>query len=140
MTFTPAPGATPLWKKLGCRPERRVHLLAPPEGFAAWLLDRGFDVRVASGPDDVPEGADHVHLFTTSNDEAVATMRALAERIARDGQVWLSWPKRTSGVPHDIDKGLLHTADAFGDLVDVKVCAVDATWSGLKYVIRKERR
>lgn len=140
MDFDAGYSKTPLHRKLGCRPDVPVHVLGGPPGFAEHLRGAGFEVVEGVGVEDVPSGARHVHVFATTEAVVTPTLRALADRIARDGQIWLSWPKKASGVPCDIPKDLLHRADAFGDLVDVKVCAVDATWSGLKYVIRKERR
>lgn len=140
MSFDAGYSKTPLHRKLGCRPERPIFLLAPPDGFAAYLREHGFEVLVVDDVGDVPQGVGHVHLFGTEAAAVTAAMRALSDRVARDGQVWLSWPKKASKLPCDIDKGLLHRKGAFGDFVDVKVCAVDATWSALKYVIRKDRR
>ncbi len=131
---------TPLHKKLGCKPDRTVYLLGPPDGFAAYLASEGFTAQTLADVTEVPDGAAHVHLFSTSVDEVTRVMAHMSRTMARDGQVWISWPKKASGVPHDIPKDVLHRKDAFGDLVDVKVCAVDETWSGLKYVIRKDRR
>jgi hypothetical protein len=140
MTFEPAPGKTPLHRKLGCRPDTVVHLLGAPDGFADYLRDHGFETAEHPAPDDLPQGIGHVHVFATTRAEVVHAMQVVDQRLARDGRAWLSWPKRASKVPTDIDKALLHRRDAFGDLVDVKVCAVDATWSGLMYMVRKERR
>ena len=139
MPFDAGYSKTPLTKKLGCKEGRTVFLIDPPDGFAAYLGEHGFEA-VTCTLDQVPAGAGHVHLFGSERAVVAPAMLALSERIARDGQVWLSWPKKASKLPCDLDKALLHRPDAFGDLVDVKVCAVDATWSGLKYVIRKERR
>lgn len=131
---------TPLHRKLGCRPEREVLLLGAPDGFAEYLAEHQLASRALASLEDVPQGATHVHVFTTRADEVRAAFAILSARLAPTGQAWISWPKRASGVPCDIPKGLLHDSEAAGRLVDVKVCAVDATWSGLKYVIRTELR
>jgi len=131
---------TPLHAKLGCKPDRAVFTIGAPQGFAPYLREHGFEVVELAHARDIPAGAEHVHLFGAEAAVVVPAMRLCSERIDRKGQVWLSWPKKSSGLACDLDKALLHRADAFGDLVDVKVCAVDATWSALKYMIRRERR
>ena len=86
------------------------------------------------------EQYDAIHAFTTSKSEIDTGMPTLERAIVRDGMIWVSWPKKASGVETDASENVVREAALKGDLVDVKVAAVDAIWSGLKLVIRKERR
>jgi hypothetical protein len=81
-----------------------------------------------------------VHLFTTSAARLRARLRLLLAKLDRDGVIWVSWPKQSSGVPTDITEDTIREVALPTGLVDIKVCAVDATWSGLKLMIRKELR
>ncbi len=81
-----------------------------------------------------------VHHFTTEAAGLGARLAVFADAIARDGAIWVSWPKRASGIETDVSGDALRAAAVPLGLVDVKVCAVDATWTAMKVVIRKERR
>lgn len=83
---------------------------------------------------------DIIHLFTKSRRELAATLPGLIPRIRRDGAIWISWPKKASKVETDVTEDLIRTLALPLRLVDVKVCAVDEVWSGLKLVIRKQHR
>ena len=127
--------STPLWKKLGYSPGLRVAVLNPPQGHAGWLGD---DVpAVVPSP---PAGAALVHLFVSDAANLAASLPPLMAAIDRDGAIWVSWPKKASGVPTDITEDRIRTIALPLGLVDVKVCAVSEVWSGLKLVIRKELR
>jgi hypothetical protein len=126
---------TPLDKKLGVKAGMKVVVLGdPPEGFEAVL---GEDVTVARrlGP-----SKDMVLLFTTERRELERRVEACKQAIAPDGMVWVAWPKKASKVPTDITEDVVREVVLPTGLVDVKVCAIDAVWSGLKVVIRKELR
>lgn len=128
---------TPLPQKLGFKPGMRAALLDAPEGFAATLgeLPDGVDVARRLGG--------HRHLvvvFVTRRADLTRRLDALVRAIAPDGMVWVAWPKRASGVATDVTEDVVRDLALPTGLVDVKVCAIDATWSGLKLVIRKERR
>lgn len=125
---------TPLWKKLGWRAGARVAILSPPRDFRDWL--DGAPGVVETGP----EGADLIHLFATDAANLAASLPALRDRMARDGAIWVSWPKAASKVPTDITENRIRDIALPLGLVDVKVCAVSAVWSGLKLVIRKDLR
>jgi hypothetical protein len=81
-----------------------------------------------------------VHLFTAKKSDLAARLKALRKSLAQDGVVWVSWPKKTSNVATDITEDVIRSVALPLGFVDVKVCAVDATWSGLKLVIRKSER
>jgi len=128
---------TPLAKKLGLRP-----------GLRSWFLNMPDSVRAAIERDAPPIAqlespappVDLAHIFVTSCAALDCELRMLLPLIARDGTIWVSWPKKASRVPTDINEDVIRTLALPLQLVDVKVCAVDETWSGLKLVIRKEYR
>lgn len=128
---------TPLPKKLGITAGSRVALVAAPPGFAATLgaLPDGVTVGPAS-----PEPVDVALFFTTERADLEARFLELGRLIAPDGGLWIAWPKRASGVPTDITEDVLREVCLPSGLVDNKVCAIDETWSGLRFVWRKELR
>lgn len=130
---------TPLGRKLGYREGMRVFVDAMPDG-----IRHAIEASIGEQPEwlFVPEpGLEAAHIFVTAlaaMEDKLAALRTLIEPV---GFVWISWPKKAARQPTDITEdgirdAILHTTD----WVDVKVCAVDETWSGLKLVIRKERR
>jgi hypothetical protein len=128
---------TPLPKKLGIKPGDSVVLLNAPHGYKKALGEVPDGVKFASSI-----GTDHnlIHIFTTSREDLEKELPRLMKKIAQNGMIWVSWPKKASGVKTDITEDVVRdTALALG-MVDVKVCAVDETWSGLKLVIRVENR
>jgi hypothetical protein len=128
---------TPLPKKLGIKPGHNVALLNAPETFRDLLDDVPEGVRFVSR---IESGHDIIHFFTKSRRELEKELPRMGKKIVQDGVIWISWPKKASGVATDITEDIIRdTALALG-LVDVKVCAVDDTWSGLKLVIRVENR
>jgi hypothetical protein len=85
-------------------------------------------------------GIGFVHLFATARSELEKNLRLLWEQLDRAGTVWVSWPKKSAGVSTDITEDVIRQVALPLGFVDIKVCAVDETWSGLKLVIRKELR
>ena len=83
---------------------------------------------------------DLIHAFTVSRAELVGGILRLQAAMKTDGMIWVSWPKKASKVPTDLTEDVIRSLALEGDLVDVKVAAIDAVWSGLKLVIRKDRR
>ena len=81
-----------------------------------------------------------VHLFATSTSELKAKLKSYRTKIVPDGVIWVSWPKKSSGVKTDISEDTIRDVALPMGLVDIKVCAVDEVWSGLKLVIRKDQR
>ena len=133
----PGYSGTPLFKKLGIKqnyrlfvknaPEEYMGLIAPvPEGVCV-LKKVGRDLNI-------------IHLFTKSRGEMTKLLPDYIQRIKQDGMIWLSWPKKASKVPTDVTEDVIREVAIPLGLVDVKVCAVDKVWSGLKLVIRKELR
>jgi hypothetical protein len=128
---------TPLVKKLGIAEGTRLTALNAPPGYASWLerLPPGvhIDARLRT-----PAAA--VHLFVTARRELERTLPRLRKALEPSGFVWVSWPKRSSGVATDVTEDTIRDVALPLGLVDVKVCAVTDTWSGLKLVIRKSER
>jgi hypothetical protein len=128
---------TPLVKKLGIAQGARVAILGAPDGFDATLgeLPDGVVVtRRLGGRRDV------VLAFVTERAALAGRLDALRAAIAPDGMIWVAWPKKASRMPTDITEDVVREVVLPTGLVDVKVCAIDDTWSGLKVVIRKELR
>jgi len=129
---------TPLWKKLGYKDGTGAHVDAAPPGYVRLLcLPAEVNVEWLKSP---KKGIGFVHLFSTAASSLKAKLKAYRATIAPDGVVWVSWPKKSSGKPTDITEDTIREVALPLGFVDIKVCAVDATWSGLKLVIRKDQR
>ncbi len=130
--------ATPLWKKLGYKSGTEAVVDGAPDRYRA-MLDLPADVEVAwlPGP---RKSMKFVHIFSKSAAGVGRKLRAYRQAIASDGVIWVSWPKRSSGVESDVTEDLVRALALPIGLVDIKVCAVDEIWSGLKLMIRKELR
>ncbi len=127
---------TPLGKKLSLKPGMRVWLDAMPDSVLA-EIDMP-DLVYLSAPE---TGLDAAHIFVTERADMEAKLTMLRPLLQPAGFVWVSWPKKASKVPTDITEDTIRSVILpTTDLVDVKVCAVDAVWSGLKLMIRKDRR
>jgi hypothetical protein len=127
---------TPLVRKLGYAPGMRLHVVNAPAGFDRLLgrLDGVAVVRSARRP------LDAIHLFTTSRRELARRLPRLLAVLQPAGMLWVSWPKQSAGVPSDVTEDVIRDIALPTGLVDVKVCAIDATWSGLKLVRRLRDR
>jgi hypothetical protein len=129
---------TPLWKKLGYKTGASSFADAAPEGYLS-LLALPADVKVAwlPGP---RKGMEFAHVFVTSASRLSAKLKSYRRTIAPGGVIWVSWPKRSSGVATDVTEDVIRRLALPMGLVDIKVCAVDEVWSGLKLMIRKDLR
>lgn len=128
---------TPLPKKLGIKPGTRFAALDAPPDLGALLdplPDGACQVALAHGGVDLAVG------FFVDRDLLVQRWPELTAAVGPAGAVWITWPKRSSGVPTDITEDVLREVLLPSGWVDVKVCAIDATWSGPKFVLRKELR
>ena len=126
---------TPLAKKLGIKAQSRLALLGAPATFQIPDLPEGVEARTsARGRSDV------IVSFHTSRAELARRLPALMRALDVDGGLWVAWPKKASGVPTDITEDVVREVALPLGLVDVKVCAVDDTWSGLRLCLRKELR
>lgn len=124
---------TPLVRKLGIKKDFRLAVWNRPDGYLDLLGELPEGVREA-GPDD--REIEFSHVFATDRKTLLAGLSAAKRTMAQDGMVWLSWPKKASGVPTELDGNEVRRLGLESGLVDIKVCAVDETWSGLKFVIR----
>ncbi len=129
---------TPLPRKLGIKEGSRLALVGAPDAFLESALAPLPDqVELRSrvrGPLDV------IVFFTKSRAELERRFGKLAAALDPAGALWIAWPKRASGVPTDLTEDTLREVGLPQGLVDTKVCAIDETWSGLRFVIRKENR
>ena len=126
---------TPLAKKLSLKDGLTVWFHAMPASVRAEIGDLALTEHPAPAP-----GLDAAHIFTTSRAEMEALLSQLRSLITPAGFVWVSWPKKASKVPTDITEDTIRAVCLPMGWVDVKVCAVDEMWSGLKLMIRKELR
>lgn len=123
----------PLAEKLGIKPNANVMLVSAPANYRKLLGKLPDGVKFS-------ESNNFVHLFAKRRDDLEKQLSILRKRIADTGTVWVSWPKKSSGVATDITEDTIRAVALPLGFVDVKVCAVDDTWSGLKLMIRKENR
>ncbi len=133
----------PLPDKLGYKAGQRAAFIALPAelsdlanavAFNAVVRKTRWDAKLAAGTYDL------IHAFTTKKAELNGSLAALQRALRPDGMIWVSWPKKAAKVETDVTEDRVREAALRLDLVDVKVAAVDDVWSGLKLVIRKERR
>ena len=128
---------TPLAKKLGIQAGAFVHAVDAPGNYAQLLEPLPANVTfIGHGADEL----DVVHLFTKSRNKLMKYLDQYKNKIKQNGSIWVSWPKKSSGIPSEVSEDTIRELALPIGLVDVKVCAVDDTWSGLKLVIRKECR
>lgn len=128
---------TPLAKKLGIKAGDNVLTVNAPPGYAELLAPLPDAVTFLEK--ELPN-ADLVHIFTNSRDELFSELARCSRLIKQNGTIWVSWYKRASKLPTEITEDNVREAAFPLGLVDVKVCAVDDKWSGLKLVIRRENR
>jgi hypothetical protein len=126
----------PLSQKLGIKPGFRILVDGPPKAY------RDIVGELPDGAKLFTRGAslDMVHLFATEAAGLAGKLRRFRKAIAPDGMIWVSWPKKASGIATDLSDVVVREAALPLGLVDVKVCAVDEVWSGLKFVIPVTQR
>lgn len=127
---------TPLRKKLGVQPGQTTWRLAMPEAVAD-EIDGDAPPLLLAEP---AAGLESAHLFVTEAAVLAAQLARLRPLLAPKGMIWVSWPKKASKVPTDVTEDVIREIALPMGYVDVKVCAVDAVWSGLKLVIRLTER
>jgi hypothetical protein len=128
---------TPLAKKLGIRAGFKLLPINAPADYLELLEPLPENVVLL---DSAESDVDLAHLFTNSRDELFARLAELRHGIKQDGTIWVSWYKKAAKLPTEITEENIREAAFPLGLIDVKVCAVDDKWSGLKLVIRKENR
>jgi hypothetical protein len=126
---------TPLVEKLGIKPGARLQFVSKPKELAGLLGELPAGYRMAS------RGAlDFALLFVKARSDLRRGFARLRDRLEPNGMLWVAWPKKASGVATDLTEGVVRSFGLQSGLVDVKVCAVDDTWSGLKFVRRLKDR
>ncbi|MDH3747704.1 MAG: DUF3052 domain-containing protein [Gammaproteobacteria bacterium] len=128
---------TPLAKKLGIKEGHRIRISGAPANYLNLVSPLPKDVMISGR---ISQRIDIWHFFTTSYSELASKLPAMMATIQPTGAIWVSWPKKSSGVRSSVTEDSIRTIALPLGLVDIKVCAVDETWSGLKLVIRKEHR
>jgi len=138
MTATAGYFSTPLAKKLGIKEGFVVGLINEPKNYFELFTDWPQNVIVSK---ENSERKDLIHFFITGAKELFAQLPLLKDELRPNGMLWVSWPKKAAKVPTDATEDLIRDCALRNGLVDIKVCAVDEVWSGLKLVIPvKERR
>lgn len=128
---------TPLFKKLGIKSGYLVYLQNAPGDYFTLLGDLPNEVHFAENLD---SNVDLIHLFTNNFNEFAESIDEFQNCIKDDGMIWVSWYKKAAKLPTELTEDIIREIALKLKLVDVKVCAVDEKWSGLKLVIRKENR
>lgn len=120
---------TPLVKKLGLKDGQSVLFVNQPSNY--------FDLlQILPEVKEAQYELDFIHLFVHSSAELINHLASLKPELKKTGMLWVSWPKKSSGVPSDLSDGVVREAGLKAGLVDTKVCAVDEIWSGLKFMYR----
>jgi hypothetical protein len=128
---------TPLAKKLGIKAGAIVYLSQPPKHYGSLVAPLPDGVRLVERV----SGTTHlIHMFVTRRKDLERGLKSTVKAMRPDVAVWVSWPKKSSGVATDITEDTIRAVALPMGLVDIKVCAVDDVWSGLKLMVRKERR
>jgi hypothetical protein len=128
---------TPLARKLSLKDGLRTWWCGMPQSVRAEIESEELALELLDAPEPPIDAA---HVFVTERAVLDCELRLLLPLLARDGLIWVSWPKKASKVATDITEDAIREVALPLGLVDVKVCAVDETWSGLKLVIRKALR
>lgn len=129
---------TPLLKKLGIKPGNTVLIVNEPDHYRDLLGKLPGDVKFVGPGHEDP--VDFIHLFAENEQSLHDHLPPLPARIKKDGMIWVSWIKGSSSRETDINSNDVRSLGLDLGLVDIKVCAVDEDWSGLKFVYRKEDR
>lgn len=124
---------TPLVKKLGIKPGYLIHILNEPKSYWKDISPLPEEVKALEKPS---KEIDFLHWFVADRKTFEKGFLKMKKLMKKDGMMWVSWPKKSSGVASDLDENIIRDFGLKNGLVDVKVCAVDETWSGLKFVYR----
>lgn len=127
---------TPLLSKLGVKEGSRLALINPPPGFSKWLptLPEGASITQSGGKE-----ADVIVLFVMSQKELKSLATAMKRMPAGGGMLWVAWPKKASKIVTDLSEDVIRGVGLSLGIVDTKVCAIDETWSGLRFNRRKTK-
>jgi hypothetical protein len=128
---------TSLARKLGVKDGQRTWRYQMPSSVTDEIAEEGLQPKILKNPS---AGLEMVHIFVTRSSDLESLLLKVRPLLAPSGMIWVSWPKRAAKVPTEVNEDTVR-AKAFPlDLVDIKVCSVDETWSGLKLVIRVSKR
>jgi hypothetical protein len=129
---------TPLLRKLGIKAGDRLMVINPPKEYWDWLAPMPENAKVIkkTGKDDI----DFIHIFVSDQKTFKVEFLKNEKFLTKSGMLWMSWPKKSSKVPTDLTENDIRDFGLANGLVDVKVCAVDEVWSGLKFVFRLKDR
>ena len=125
-----------LTQKLGYKSGYQYALINVPDNYDELVFDLPDDCV----HDNQGSNLDLIHFFPENEGELRVALPTLQSRIKRNGMIWVSWPKKSSGIETDLTGDVVRRAGLSLDLVDSKVCSVDTTWSAMRFVIRKSRR
>ena len=128
---------TPLTKKLGLKPASVMYVFQAPDNYFDWLAPLPEDVKLLRK---LAGELDFIHLFVKDQRLFRTEFTKSKKYLKKDGMIWVSWPKKSSKMSTDLDENIIRDIGLKEGLVDVKVCAVDDVWSGLKFVIRLKDR
>ena len=128
---------TPLAKKLGLKAGFHIKLVNAPEYYFSLFTDLPADIHIQ---DDDLSSLDFIHLFTNIEEEYFNKLPDLKKQLKHDGMIWASWPKKSSKIVTGITEDKIRNFAIKIGLVDIKVCAIDESWSGLKLVIQVKDR
>ena len=128
---------TPLAKKLGLKPEMRGVLVDPPTDLMAWLAPLPEGIEFLEAP---TTPLDFALVFSEAQIHLVGEISALEPHLSPSGMIWVAWPKKSSGVETDLVFDVVQRSGLDLGLVDNKVCAISPIWSGLRFVVRREKR
>jgi hypothetical protein len=128
---------TPLQKKLGIKENTTIFIVNAPKQYFDWIspLPEKTQIKARLSPE-----LDFIHVFVFSKKDFESEFRRCKKNLKKDGMLWVSWPKKSSKVATDLDENIIREFGLKNGLVDVKVCAVDEIWSGLKFVYRVKDR
>ena len=128
---------TSLPQKLGIKAGFTLCVRGAPRRYARLVTPLPAGVRIVPR---ITDRTDMVHLFATDRTQLATVLRVARRQVRDDATIWVSWPKKASGMRTDITEDVVRAIALPLGLVDIKVCAVDETWSGLKFVVRVENR
>jgi hypothetical protein len=137
IAMTAGYSTTPLAEKLGFKPGMRAFIADMPDEVREAVALDSLGMVLLAAPS---TGIDAAHIFVTDRERLDCEVKALRQLIAPGGFIWVSWPKQAARVETDVTEDVVREVALPTGLVDVKVCAIDTTWSGLKLMIRKELR
>ncbi len=139
MSVTAGYSGTPLVKKLGIKEGAACLFINTPDHY--YQLLEGLPPHKKATMDKAsPESVDFIHAFVQYEEDLLSLWDTAKSKLKKDGMFWVSWPKGKSKLEKDLDENIIRHVGLTGGLVDVKVCAIDEDWSGLKFMYRKKDR